>query len=371
MTPLQAEALALFRETGNRTEVARRMGKSRATVRVLIDKAERWEEASPGHRDAVMSAELDIADASHGWIKADADGNVISRSTFWKAARKDDDPARIIEAIREGLADVPAPVSVPAPISVPDVCAVFPVADLHIGLLTHAEEVGEDWDGPKASRVFAETFERLAEVTPSAGTAVIAQLGDLLHMDDQTNQTRGHGHQLDAAERYYRALRRAVAAMKTAIEILRRKYPKVIYRGCRGNHDIHAFHGVTMALEEHYANTPGVEIMVTANEFWAYEFGKNMLIVHHGDRVKPERMGHFVPAEWPEMWGRTKHRLALSGHIHHATAREIGGLMLESIGTIIPRDPYAHSNGYTARRGLVSITLHRTQGEISRARIGL
>lgn len=372
MTPEQAATIRAMEQSGGcKREAARILGIPESTFRGRYDKALRWEEASPGHRDAVMSADLDIDSASHGWIKADANGNIISRSTFWKAARKDDDPARIIEAIKEGLADTAPAGFVPEPVSVPDVCAVFPVADLHMGLLTDAEEVGEDWDSKKAKRVFEETFGRLVEVTPNAGTAILAQLGDLTHTDDQRNVTPQSGHQLDADSRYFMILRRAVAAMKAAIDLLRAKYPRVIYRGARGNHDITAHYAVTLALAEHYRDTPGVQIIDNASEFYCHQFGQNMLVLHHGDKAKPERLAHFVAAEWPEIWGRTKHRLALSGHIHHATAREIGGLMLESIGTIIPRDAHAHSHGYTARRGLVSITLHRTQGEISRARIGL
>ncbi|WP_282026868.1 hypothetical protein [Limimaricola cinnabarinus] len=371
MTPLQAEALRIYRETGNRTETARRMGKSRATVRALIDKAEAWEAASPGRRDAAMASNIDLGEAGIAWIKTDADGNVTGRSQMVKPIKAQDDPAKIIEAIRDGLAGIAPAGSVPEPVSVPDICAVFPVADLHMGLLTDAEEVGEDWDGKKAKRVFEETFGRLVAVTPNAGTAILAQLGDLTHTDDQRNVTPQSGHQLDADSRYFMILRRAVAAMKAGIDMLREKYPRVIYRGCRGNHDITAHYAVTLALAEHYRDIEGVEIIDHAGEFYAHEFGRNMLLLHHGDKAKPERLVHFAAAEWPEMWGRTRHRLALSGHIHHATAREIGGMTLESVGTIIPRDAYAHSHGYSARRGLVSITLHRTQGEISRARIGL
>jgi hypothetical protein len=46
-------------------------------------------------------------------------------------------------------------------------------------------------------------------------------------------------------------------------------------------------------------------------------------------------------------------------------------MVFESIGTIIPRDFHAYSHAYAARRGLVSITLDRRQGEVSRARISV
>jgi len=304
-----------------------------------------------------------------GWIITDKDGEIIKRSTRYSQKSKDDDATAILDAIRDGLSDMPLAAHVDAPDGPDDLCAVFPVADLHIGLLTDEEETGTDWNGKIAGQVFSQTFGRLVSVTPSAGTAILAQLGDLTHTDDQRNVTPQSGHQLDADTRYFMILRRAVAAMKWAIDTLRAKYPRVIYRGCRGNHDITAHYAVTLALTEHYRDVDGVTIIDNAGEFYCHEYGANMILLHHGDKAKPERLVHFAAAEWPEMWGRTKHRLALSGHVHHATKKEIGGMTFESVGTIIPRDAYAIGHAYSANRALVSITLDKEHGEISRARV--
>jgi len=304
------------------------------------------------------------------WAKTkNKDGT--SYSVLLKPEAAGEDATNILDAIRDGLSAMPRAAPISAPQGASDLCAVFPVADLHIGLLTDEEETGTDWNGKIAGRVFAETFGRLVSVTPSAGTAILAQLGDLTHTDDQRNVTPQSGHQLDADTRYFLILRRAVAAMKWAIDTLREKYPHVIYRGCRGNHDITAHYAVTLALTEHYRDVDGVTIIDNAGEFYCHEYGANMILLHHGDKAKPDRLVHFAAAQWPEMWGRTKHRLALSGHVHHETVKEIGGMKFESLGTIIPRDAYAIGHAYSARRALVSITLDKEQGEVSRARVGV
>ena len=142
-----------------------------------------------------------------------------------------------------------------------NLAAIFPVADLHNRLLTDAEELGEDWDSKIAQAHFQRTFGRLVSVTPSAGVALIGQLGDLMHSDDQRNVTPQSGHQLDVDTRYFMILRRATLLMKWAIEALRRKYAKVIYRGCRGNHDMTSHYAVTLALSEYYDGVAGVEII--------------------------------------------------------------------------------------------------------------
>lgn len=365
-------ALAAYREAGSFNAGAKMLDMNRMTFKRWVRRAEdRGLTLSEGARNVVDRARLAPVEAQGGWIHDyDADGKKVG-TTRWAKPSIQYDPDRMADVIKEALTDAPKAVEIDPPSGPKDLCAVFPVADLHVGLLTDEEEVGEDWDSKKSHRVFSDVFARLAHVTPSADTAILAQLGDMMHIDDQRNITPQSGHQLDADTRYFMILRRAVAAMKFAIDTLRAKYPRVIYRGCRGNHDVHAHYAVTLALAEHYRDIEGVKIVQNAGEFYAHEFGVNMLVLHHGDRAKPDRLVHFAAAEWPAMWGRTRHRLALSGHVHHDTRKDVGGMSFESVGTIIPRDFHAYSNAYAARRGLVSITLDRTQGEISRARIGV
>lgn len=369
MTEKQATALRLQGQGLTYAEIANVMGIGRETVKEHIKKARHWQSADSALANGAQAIGADTP-ASIVWTKQHKDGSV-THSVMHSNKPAERDPADFVEAIREGL-KVPACPKVPVKPHCPDdLMAVFPVADLHMGLLTDEEEVGENWDTKKAQRVFMETFGRLVDVTPAAGTALLAQLGDLTHTDDQRNVTPQSGHQLDVDSRFFIILRRAVAVMKWAIEALRKKYDCVIYCGRRGNHDITAHHAVTLALAEYYRDAIDVVIIEDACEFYTHEFGANMVVLHHGDRARPERLAHFCAAEWPEVWGRTRHRIALSGHVHHETRKEIGGMTFESVGTVIPRDAHAYSNAYSARRALASITLHETQGEISRARVGV
>ena len=368
-TPRQEEAAAIFAETGSKTETARRMGLKDATsVRDLLKRHQQ-------NTDPAVQAGMDSVGTglvpSGMWIKTPPTDGAPGYSLYLRPSAADSNPTALLDAIRDGLTELPRAVTLP-PVTAPEaLCAIFPVADLHMGMLADREEVGADWDTKIAKRVFEDTFARIVSMTPPAGIAILAQLGDLTHTDDQRNVTPQSGHQLDVDSRYFLILRRAVAAMKSAIEALRARYPLVIYRGCRGNHDLTAHYAVTLALMEHYRDVPGVRIIDHAGEFFVHEFGANMVLLHHGDRAKPDRLVHFAAAEYAEIWGRTKHRLALSGHVHHARAVEIGGMQFESVGTIIPRDAYSYSHAYSARRALVSITLDREQGEVSRARVNV
>lgn len=363
------EMLDLVNELGRVDLAAKHLGMAYSTAYHRYKAGrQRGLHLSDGIKTAVNAANLVPGEAKHGWAKVeDEDGN--SHSVFWK--KPNEEPEKILDALRAGLADLAPPKKPVVKAAPTDLMALFPVADLHMGLLTDEEEVGEDWNTKKAQEVFQDTFGRLIEVTPAAETALLAQLGDLMHNDDQRNVTPQNKHQLDVDTRYFMILRRAVAVMKWAIEALRGKYKKVIYCGRRGNHDMTAHYAVTLALAEYYRGAKDVEIIESANEFYVHEFGLNMNILHHGDKAKPERLAHFAAAQWPEIWGRTKHRTSWSGHVHHTVSKEVGGMTFESTGTIIPRDAHAFGSAYSAKRGLVSVVYHATQGEVTRARIGL
>lgn len=365
-----AAAMEAYDRLGDKHAVARELGVPYSTMKNRIARGLEWREADPAMKvaaDAIGATTV----PNLVWTKTHRDGTV-THSVQHRPAKTEDDPDKFVNALKEGLADAPQSSHSPAPEHLEgDLCAVFPVADLHIGMLADAEEVGEDWDGKKALLVFEETFNRIVSVTPNTGCAVLAQLGDLMHVDDMTNKTPQNKHDLDADTRYFMILRRATAAMKMAINRLKDSHAHVIYRGCRGNHDMTAHYAVTLALAEHYREDPRVTIADSASEFYMHEFGGNMVLLHHGDKTKPERLAHTMAAEWPEIWGRTRNRVAISGHVHHMRAQEIGGMIFESFGTIIPRDAHAYSSGYTAARNLVSMVLHRDEGEISRNKVGV
>ena len=317
----------------------------------------------------VMDAENSNLVPANVWKRGvDADGNKYT--THLKPAKTQDDPQQLINAIKEALSGInPAPPVFMRHVLHADMASIYPVADLHVGMLTDAEETGEDWDTKIATRVFREKFDRLLSLTPSTEHAVIAQLGDLTHNDSQENVTPQSKHQLDVDSRYFVILRRAVAVMRYAIDACLQKHGQVIYRGCRGNHDLTSHYAVSLALSEHYRNEPRVTIEDSANEFYVYEFGQNMVLLCHGDKVNGEKLALFAASTYAEIWGRTTYRRALTGHVHHRRAMQAGGMLIETIETIIPKDAYAHAHGYSSMRALVSIVLDKNEGEVCRYRV--
>jgi len=79
----------------------------------------------------------------------------------------------------------------------------------------------------------------------------------------------------------------------------------------------------------------------------------------------------IMAATRPEDWGATKYRYCLTGHIHHQSAMEIGGVVVESFQTTASRDAWHASMGFRSGRSMQAIVLHAERGEIGRHRVNV
>lgn len=324
---------------------------------------------SPGARTVIDRARLDYGEAKGGWIHDyDAEGKKVG-TTRW-AAPADGEAETLSERIRGALEGLePAPV-----ISAPQHCnaklaTVYPLADVHIGMMAWGRETGEDYDTAIAVKRVRDWMGRAVDASPASGEAIILGVGDLTHADDQTNMTPRSKHILDVDTRHFKTLELTIAALAYAIEYAARKHDRVTVRILPGNHDQTSYLAVLFALAERYRDNPRVAVQKVPGEFWVMRFGKCLFAAHHGHGGKPERMVMALADDHAEAWGKTKHRVLWTGHLHHLKAADIGGVTWEQLRAVTARDAYAVSHAYTARAQLQAITFDADQGEVQRVKI--
>lgn len=251
---------------------------------------------------------------------------------------------------------------------VEDIIAVFPFGDPHVGLHCWAKEVGEAFDLRIGRKLTLSAVDRLMESAPCAETAILLLLGDVFHMNDQTNLTPGHKHQLDVDSRFVKVLQVGIETYRHAILRCLEKYNKVVVRLIPGNHDPQAIWALAFTLAAYFDNEPRVKVDLDPSKFWYYCFGKTLIASTHGDTVKHEQLGAIMAADRPTEWGKTKHRYWLTGHVHSKNVKEFPGVICESFRTLAASDSYAAGHGYRAGRDMTCIVYHREHGEIERHR---
>lgn len=323
-------------------------------------------------RDPAVAAGMDAVGTgitpAGMWIKTGKDEDGVSRSIYLKPAQEvTEDALERIRAAFEGM-EPAEPVAAPEAV-LADLCTVYPIADAHLGLRAWSKETGSDYDTNIAAERVGNWMAQCVASSPPSETAIILDIGDWTHANDDTNQTPRSKHVLDVDTRMFRTLDVGIATLGGTVESALTKHRTVHVVILPGNHDATIYLAVMFALAERYRNEPRVVVHKKPGEFFLHEFGRVMIAAHHGDKAKADRLVHFVADEFAEAWGRTKHRFLFTGHLHHHKSQDIGGMKWEQLRAVTERDAYAISHAYSARAQLQAITYHADRGEIQRVAV--
>lgn len=251
-----------------------------------------------------------------------------------------------------------------------DTCTVYPIGDPHIGLLAHASESGEHFDLGIATRELLECMRQLVDRSPPSKRAIIANLGDFLHAQDDKAETPGSGHRLDVDGRYGKVLDAAHAMLRAIIDNALLKHEVVHVRNLPGNHDPRVAVELSYWLRAVYEREPRV-VVEDATRVMQYDrFGANLIGWTHGHTCKPANLPMVMATDRAEDWGDSTTHVWHTGHIHHLTRHETPGCIVESHRTLAAKDSW-HAARYRSGRSLQSITYDRVHGESGRAVVGL
>lgn len=353
----------------DKQSIANRLGISRSTVRTHYTKAKARIDMDPGIADALGQTGLTPDTARYGYRKVKDPDTGSFNTVMWRMPPQDE--TDFLERVKDAVSDI-APAK---PIARPkhtdgDLCTVYPIADAHIGMMAWGRETGEKYNTDIACSRLREWVGRCVDLSPASDRAVILDVGDLMHADDQTNQTPASKHVLDVDTRYYRTVETTIAALAAAIEYAAQKHAQVTVRILRGNHNPHSFIAVLFALRERYRGDDRITVECDPAEFWVDTFGLCLFAAHHGDKANPQRAVNFLADDYAVLWGKTKFRHFWTGHLHHHASKDIGGVQWEQLRPMTARDAYAVSHAYCARSQIQGITFHKERGEIQRVKVG-
>jgi hypothetical protein len=291
------------------------------------------------------------------WVKTDRDKEDML-AALKEAVEALIEPCKGIVPLIQGPADFSA-----------DLMTVYPVADLHLGMLTWAEECGDDFDTKIAVDLLCKAQNRLVAGAPNSETALIANLGDFFHADTSENRTMRSGAPLDVDGRWAKVLWAGVLAYRDLIQKALQKHDKVIVKSAIGNHDDHSNVALAMAMKLAFESNPRVTIELPIDPFQFHVFGKVLLGMVH--TCKPADLEGIMATDMRKEWGDSLFCHWMTAHIHHQTSHEFKGCTAESFRTIASKDAWTHRSGYRSGRSMCSIVYHKDFGEIERSRVGI
>ena len=365
---------ALQNNNGSRVKAAKEAGVSERTVRRTLKTVERAAASrgySPDNDMTHTTAEGyhvkgtttlydDEGKPKLQWVKTDQDKQERSQA--------------LVEAIKATFEDTPRvkPIKLSKPLSGRSndlLCTAYCMGDPHIGLYGWGlETLSEDNDLSTSTADLLAAVRQLVSSSPPSDLGLIVNVGDFFHSDSSENRSQHSGHSYDVDTRWAKVLDAGVKVMRECVEAALLKHKRVRVINCVGNHDDHTSRILTVALAGIYENNPRVEFDLSPARFLYYQFGKCLIGVNHGDKVKPDALGPILASDMPREWGDSLYRYWYTGHIHNKAVWELKGCLVESFRTLSGKDAWTAHMGYRSGRDMQAIVLHKEYGEVGRNR---
>lgn len=300
----------------------------------------------------------------------DADGRIMQK---WVKTREGALGAGLVEAMQEAFGDYCGMIAPQAPPAINDdeLLTLYPLPDLHFGMLAWGKESGADYDIRIATDMALRAVAGLVAQSRPSRRAVLLGLGDYFHSNDATSVTPRGGHKLDVDGRWPKVFQGGARLLVQLIEMLAAKHGDVEVVLLPGNHDPDAAVSLAVAMRLLFERAPRVRVHEGHGLAWYGVHGQVLLGATHGHTMKPQAMAMMLAHDMPEAWGASTHRHFFFGHVHHETAKEIGPVRVESFAAPAARDAFTAGAGYRSGRALTAITFHATAGEVGRHRVNL
>lgn len=318
---------------------------------------------SAGARRDMDRAGLNGLEVDGGYTFAfDDEGNKVA-TLRWSAKQREgvDD---YVDRVKEAFNDLPPSVPVEAPDHIEtDSLAFLPHADVHVGMrATEDQTGGRGYNRKEAEKRFKAGVSKCVFGIDPCHTALIVNMGDMMHSNDDTDMTPRSKHKLKTEGSHAENLLLSVQLTVYKIDLALQRHQNVIYRGIPGNHDPNIPAPMTIALQAHYRNEPRVTVVLSENEFWQENWGNVFLSGHHGHGRKAKDVCSVLPGKFAKAWGRATEWHYFTGHLHNYSTEIIGSVRHHQLPAVCSIDTHAAWSPYLDTSGMMAMVFNKRGG---------
>lgn len=270
----------------------------------------------------------------------------------------------LLNTIRERVPAVPALVRP----NERDYLLVPSFMDAHFGVLAAD---GENYSLSVAEQQLKDTvasmIQRVRSLDMPVDRILLPVGNDVLHVDNLQSMTTNM------------TWVQASADVRDAIVVVARSYTNLIGAladiapvdvvSVAGNHDALNTYWLGLYLDAWYHNNARVQVDVGKQPRKYYRYGRTLLGLTHGDRIKAERLVVAMATESPpKAWAGTSYREWLIGHFHrkanmHYSAIEEGGVHVRVMPALVPTDNWHKLRGFVGNhRAATALYYHKQFG---------
>jgi predicted phosphodiesterase len=360
LTEAQQRAWDAVNEHGGIRPACRALGASYNAIRGAYEIAKRKMELDPAIRESMGAVGTGLI-PTLAWAKTKSkDGT--SYSVLLRPGK--DESETLLEKVAAAFDGLQC-VAVPPPVDVDgDHLTVYPLYDMHIGMMAWGRETrGQDFDLKLMKADLMQSIAKVMKRSPDSSDALIILGGDTIHVNDHFNETPASRHHQDADGRFEKIIDVAIEAISGAIELVAQKHASVKVVVLRGNHDETSHIVLKASLKQRYRETAHISFPVLhgwdKSEIFWMAHGDTLIVAHHGDKMKPERLALIAADKCPDWSGKTC-RVILTGHLHSLKVMDMPGVTHYTLRAFCPPDAYGANFGGV--RGLSAMTFDKIDG---------
>jgi hypothetical protein len=360
------EAVAAFAETGNKQRAADKLGIAVNTLKYRLKQAALAGYAPEAQLNHPVATGFVLKGYSH-LTKTETGENIWLKTEAMRERWADG----IISAI-DGARNIWTDSVPPMPqLADTDVVPWLQIGDAHIGMLASEKETGANFDISIAEREICAAAATLIDECPPCEVMVINDLGDGTHYENFKAMTEASGHQVDFDTRYWKMIEAYVRINKFIITkaLTKARRVDVIYN--QGNHSRTNDIWIAALVKEAYWAQDRVNVLDNKKTMLGYRMGNTLVLIHHGDKMRPERFAAAGVTDYSVDWGETQFRYLDGGHVHHSQRKELPGCFFESWNNLAPADKHAHDAGYRSKQFMSLVKRSRTYGDTGRSTISI
>ena len=362
-TPRQRDYYQAYMEKGSVYHAAIKLGIAHQNIYTELDKlvkraAERgWTEYSdntkfvpPGQKLVGQSTYTKDAEGNPVWIKtkAEQESQRVAFKAFVDELCAEIKPRKRSTAVKKRYDKTILPTIV--------------IGDAHIGMRSDQEYTRDrEFNADIAQKEILDAIDYLVDCSPEAEKSLLVAVGDLMHFDNSAKTTT-RGTPQSASNEYEIVLRKVAKTMIHGITRMLEKHKTVYVAVAKGNHDWDSAAAIQLALECYFQKEPRVKMVGQRGAFGYLTFGKNLIGINHGDKIKPEKLAAILPRDMPQAWAETTHRYWLLGHFHTQSVMECdNGVIIERHATLAPGCSWHSEKGYKSASAMTCI-VYRVDG---------
>jgi hypothetical protein len=243
---------------------------------------------------------------------------------------------------------------------------VIDPADIHIGKLCSAFEVGESYNNQIAvNRVLNGVSGILDKTSSFKIDKILFVIGnDVLHIDNPRRTTTSgtpqdtdgmwHSNFLIAKQLYIDIIEKLICVADV----------HVVFNP--SNHDYTNGFFLAQVIETHFKNCENVTFDCSISHRKYFVYGQNLIGTTHGDGAKTQDLPLLMANESKD-WSSCKHKYIYLHHFHHKVAKDYMSVCVEALRSPSGTDSWHHRNGYEHAPKAVEGFIHsKEHGQIAR-----